>query len=194
MPIRIAPGIVLALSLAACGSEEPETPCCAIEPQHQCRNDLVSAGVTPAEIELLLSNVENICPSAQISEARIRELAPIWVESEACRTAGGYGRLRALEGGLCSIRSGFDQPFVPDGVSPQAVTDCATGLVGRGITEAEFNIVMREPAAICPNTGVSEDRLREIITRDWPAAGCTQLTQEQMLAALNSGACGGDAG
>lgn len=194
MPIRIATGAALVFLVAACGSEEPETPCCAIEPQHQCRNDLASAGATSTEIELLLSNVENICPSAQISEARIRELAPIWLDSEACRATGGYGRLRALEGGLCSTRSGFDQPFVPEGVSPHLVTECANGLVGRGVTEAEFNIVMREPAAVCPNTSVDEQRLREIIAKDWPAAGCTQLTQEQMLAALNSGACGGDAG
>jgi hypothetical protein len=190
MSIRIATGAALAILLAACGSPAAEGVCCVIKPQQQCRSDLAARGVTSAEVELLLSNVEHICPAAGVSEARIRELAPIWAELEACRTTAGFGRLRALKGGLCSIRSGFDAPFIPPGVDPQRVTECATGLVGRGITEAEFNVVMREPAAICPNAHVSETRLREIIARDWRAAGCTQLTSEQMLSALNSGACG----
>ena len=35
-------------------------------------------------------------------------------------------------------------------------------------------------------------QIREIIAKDWDAAGCTQYTKEQMLAALNAGQCGGD--
>lgn len=190
MTLRLIASAALALALSACGgAKEPDGPCCAIEPRHQCRNDLSQAGVTEAEAELLLGPAEHVCPSTTLSEARIRELATVWEGSPACKTTWGYGRLRALDGGLCPIRTGFDEPFVPEGVNPQVVTECATGLVGRGVTEAEFMIVMREPAAVCPNNVVSENRLREIIDRDWEAAGCTQLGKAEMLAAMTSGAC-----
>lgn len=190
MTLRMMASAALISVLAACGAqEEPDGPCCAIEPKHQCHNDLSQAGVTDEEVELLLGSADRICPSATLGEARIRELAAIWDGSPACETTRGYDRLRAMDAGLCSIRTGFDEPFVPEGVSPQVVTECATKLVGRGVTEPEFMLVMREPAAVCPNSVVSEERLREIIERDWEAAGCTQLGKAEMLAAMNTGAC-----
>jgi hypothetical protein len=55
-------------------------------------------------------------------------------------------------------------------------------------------LMMHTPEGVRPNNGVDEARIREIIARDWDAAGCRQYTKEQMLHALESGACGGDAG
>ncbi len=71
---------------------------------------------------------------------------------------------------------------------------CVAGLVSRGLSENEIWLVAREPEGVCPNLGIAEPRIREIIAKDWDAAGCTQFTKEQMLHALDSGACGGDAG
>jgi hypothetical protein len=80
------------------------------------------------------------------------------------------------------------------GVDPQVAAACSAGLVTRGLEENEHWLIMHEPAGICPNMGVTEARIREIIAKDWNEAGCTQFTREQMLNALNTGACGGDAG
>lgn len=194
MPIRIATGAVLAILLAACGGGEPvdAAACCDIAPEQQCRSDLAERGATEYETELVLHANEDICPSTRLSETRIRQLVEVSADSKACRSATGYGRLRALEGGLCPVRSGFNAPFVPEGADPQFVAACATNLIGRGLAETEFNAVMRDPAAICPTAGVSGLRLREIVAKDWPAAGCTHLTQDQMLAALTAGRCGRD--
>jgi hypothetical protein len=48
--------------------------------------------------------------------------------------------------------------------------------------------------ASAPNVGVEEPRIREILAKDWEAAGCKVHTPKAMLKALESGACGGDAG
>jgi hypothetical protein len=98
--LRIPLGALVAL-FASCSAEAPEAPCCAIEPEHQCRSDLYGAGVSEQEMEILLGPDKQVCPSDQISDARIRELAPLWNASEACRTTRGYGRLDALASGLC---------------------------------------------------------------------------------------------
>ncbi|MFT3722429.1 MAG: hypothetical protein QM773_02495 [Hyphomonadaceae bacterium] len=82
----------------------------------------------------------------------------------------------------------------PPAIDLKVASACSAGLVTRGLQEEELFVIMHEPAGVCPNMGVSEARIREIIAKDWDAAGCTQYTKEQMLSALNSGACGGDAG
>lgn len=82
----------------------------------------------------------------------------------------------------------------PPAVDLKVASACSAGLVSRGLQEEELFVIMHEPDGVCPNMGVSEARIREIIASDWDAAGCTQYTKEQMLHALNSGACGGDAG
>jgi hypothetical protein len=84
--------------------------------------------------------------------------------------------------------------LAPPGVDLSLASACSAGLVSRGLEEEELFLIMHEPAGVCPNMGVSEARIREIIAKDWDAAGCTQYTKDQMLHALNSGACGGDAG
>ena len=68
-------GLILstALLLAACGESEPEIACCAIEPKAKCEGDMLGAGLTRSEVELLLGPAEWICPSGTLSEARIRE-------------------------------------------------------------------------------------------------------------------------
>lgn len=86
------------------------------------------------------------------------------------------------------------QQAAPSDIDLKVASACSAGLVTRGLQEEELFVIMHEPAGVCPNMGVSEARIREIIAKDWDAAGCTQYTKEQMLNALNSGACGGDAG
>lgn len=71
---------------------------------------------------------------------------------------------------------------------------CAAGLKARGVKDNEIWVMMHEPDGVCPNMGVDEARIRAIISNDWEAAGCVQFTAQQMLHALDSGACGGDAG
>ncbi len=82
----------------------------------------------------------------------------------------------------------------PSDIDLKVASACSAGLVTRGLEEEELFVIMREPVGVCPNMGVTEARIREIIAKDWDAAGCTQYTKEQMLHALNTGACGGDAG
>lgn len=86
------------------------------------------------------------------------------------------------------------QEAAPSDIDLKVASVCSAGLVTRGLQEEELFVIMHEPDGVCPNMGVSEARIREIIAKDWDAAGCTQYTKEQMLHALNSGACGGDAG
>lgn len=183
----------LALLLSACGEEE-KPACCAIKPSATCEGELLGAGVTHAEVAILLGASEYVCPSDTLSEARIREIAPIWTGSDACKLTHGFGRLSALDAGLCPVQSRTDAPPLPPGVDINVATACAAGLVTRGITEPELWLVMGSPDGVCPNNGVTEKRLRDIIAKDWDAASCTQFSKEQMLHALDTGACGGDAG
>ena len=182
------------LVLSACGESEPEIACCAIEPKAKCEGDLLGAGVTREELSVLTGPAEWICPSGTLSEARIREVAPIWAASKSCQTTRGSARLRALDSGLCTARSGADAPPLPPGVDLQVATTCAAGLAARGLAEPELWLVLGAPEAVCPKDGISERRIRDIIVKDWAPANCTQFTAEQMLAAMNAGACGGDAG
>lgn len=186
--------LVLASALAACGEKEEDIACCAIEPKAKCESELLGNGVTHAELSLLLGSAERICPSAEISEARIREIAPIWAASDSCRLTRGYDRLGALQAGLCSPRAIADAPPLPPGVDLEVATTCTTGLVARGVNEAELWIVLGAPEGVCPKAGITEQRLRDIIAKDWAPASCTQFTAAQMLNAMNAGACGGDAG
>jgi hypothetical protein len=179
--------------LAACGEEE-RTDCCAIEPRAKCEGDLLGNGLTHAELDVLLSGSDAVCPSEVLSEARIREIAPIWIASRSCTSTYGPGRLSALESGVCPARSLAGAPPLPAGVDLQVATTCATGLAARGLSEAELWLVLGAPGRVCPNDGVTERRLRDVIAKDWAPASCTQFTADQMLEAMNSGACGGNAG
>ena len=182
-----------ALLLAACGESEPEIACCAIEPKAKCEGDMLGAGVTGAEVELLLGPAEWICPSGTLSEARIREIAPLWAASESCRATRGSTRLSGLDGGLCPARSDADAPPLPPGVDLQVAATCTAGLAARGLSDAELWLVLGAPETVCPKGGINERRLRDIIAKDWAPASCTQFTAEEMLKAMNTGACGGGA-
>ena len=83
---------------------------------------------------------------------------------------------------------------LPEGVDAATAEACATGPASRGLKENEIWLMVQTPDGVCPNVGVDEPRIRAIIANDWEAAGCKQFTKEQMLHALDSGACGGDAG
>ncbi len=67
------------------------------------------------------------------------------------------------------------------------------GLKPRGLEERAV-VMLHTPDGICPNVGVEEPRIREILAKDWEAAGCRVHTPKEMLKALESGACGGDGG
>jgi hypothetical protein len=186
--------VTAVLLLSACGDGEPEVACCAIEPRAKCEGHLLGSGVTDAELTLLLGPAETICPSATLSETRIRELATIWSASDSCKVTRSSNRLRGLEAGLCPARTSAHAPPLPPGVDINVATACAAGLIARGISEPELWLVLGAPEGVCPSSGINERRLRDIIAKDWNAASCTQFTPEQMLHALDTGACGGDAG
>lgn len=75
-----------------------------------------------------------------------------------------------------------------------ATPGCRIGLQTRGLNDAELDIILGPMAGVCPNTGVGEVRIREILDRHWTASGCLQHTPAEVLKTLESGACGGDAG
>lgn len=183
-----------ALTLASCGGEEETPDCCAIVPRAKCEGDLLGNGVTHAEMSMLLGASDTVCPSEILSEVRIREIAPIWAASASCKADRGSDRLSALDSGICPARSLADAPPLPAGVGLEVATACTAGLAARGLSDAELWLVLGAPVGVCPNNGVTEQRLRDIIAKDWAPASCTQFTAEQMLKAMNSGACGGNAG
>ena len=82
----------------------------------------------------------------------------------------------------------------PAGVDATAWAACGTNLTARGLKENELWVMLHDTTGICPNVGVSEARIREIIANHWDAASCTHAAKVQMLKALDTGACGGDAG
>lgn len=190
-PVLIACALMVSAAalLAGCGGEEENPACCAILPSAKCEGDMLSAGVTHSELKILQGAEEAICPSATLTETRIRELGAIWAASPSCRQTRTLSRTRALDGGLCPVRSLADAPPLPDGVDEAVATACAAGLVGRGLQDAELWLVLGEPRNVCPAEGVTEARLRTIIAKDWVPAGCTQFTAAQMLQALDTGAC-----
>ena len=71
---------------------------------------------------------------------------------------------------------------------------CRRGLIEKGLSEAELDIMLGPMAGVCPNNGVSEGRIREILNTIWTPAGCHQHGPIEVAKALDSGACGGDAG
>lgn len=73
------------LVVAACGGPEDEPACCAIEPKAKCEGALHGLGVSEAERRVLLGP-RPVCPSAEISVERMRELDTQW--PQACREAG----------------------------------------------------------------------------------------------------------
>ena len=85
-----------------------------------------------------------------------------------------------------------DKLGIPDD-NPET-PQCVAGLKARGLKENELWVMLHTPDGICPNVGVEEARIREILAKDWEAAGCKVHTPKEMLRALESGACGGDAG
>ncbi len=97
-PVLIACALMVsaAVLLTACGESEPEIACCAILPSAKCEGDMLSAGVTHGELNILMGAEDAICPSATLSEARIRELGALWSASASCRQTRQSGsRARA---------------------------------------------------------------------------------------------------
>lgn len=86
----------------------------------------------------------------------------------------------------------------PAATADMSLTDsmpaCEKGLRAKGLNEAELHIMLGPMAGVCPNNGVSEGRIREILTTIWTQAGCSQHGPIEVAKALDSGACGGDAG
>jgi hypothetical protein len=91
-----------------------------------------------------------------------------------------------------------DAPAAPATFADMSPTDsmpaCRRGLLEKGLNEAELEIMLGPMAGVCPNNGVSEGRIREILNTIWTQAGCHQHGPIDVAKALDSGACGGDAG
>ncbi|HVY89401.1 MAG TPA: hypothetical protein VG942_11065 [Hyphomonadaceae bacterium] len=78
--------------------EQPD--CCAIAPRAKCRSELLSAGATQEEAELLLGPPERICPTQGMSEARLRHVASL--RGQACKAVLDYDVLAMINAGQCS--------------------------------------------------------------------------------------------
>jgi len=189
MLIRAALALPLLVLLTACGEKE-EPACCAIEPKAKCDAALHALGVTEQESRVL-AGPQDVCPTSTIPLERIRELDSQW--PQACREAGIPSPQMSLDRTACRA-PGLETLSPPAGADATAWAGCGAKLADRGLSENELWLMMHDPAGICPNVGVSEARIREIIASDWDAAQCTHATKEQMLKALDTGACGGDAG
>ena len=85
-------------------------------------------------------------------------------------------------------------PVLADMSPTDSMPACRRGLIGKGLNEAELDIMLGPMAGVCPNTSVSEGRIREILNTIWTPAGCHQHSPIEVAKALDSGACGGDAG
>ena len=86
------------------------------------------------------------------------------------------------------------QPVFTDMSPTDSMPACRRGLIEKGLSEAELEIMLGPMAGVCPNNGVSEGRIREILDTIWTPAGCHQHGPIEVAKALDSGACGGDAG
>jgi hypothetical protein len=98
----------------------------------------------------------------------------------------------AAEAPPAQAASSDDKLGIPDD-NPET-PQCVAGLKARGLKDNELWVMLHTPDGICPNVGVEEPRIREILAKDWEAAGCKVHTPKEMLKALDGGACGGDAG
>ena len=85
-------------------------------------------------------------------------------------------------------------PVLADMSPTDSMPACRRGLIDKGLNEAELEIMLGPMAGVCPNNGVSEGRIREILDTIWTRAGCRQHGPIEVARALDSGACGGDAG
>lgn len=187
--------IAAATLLAACGQKEPEIACCAIEPKAKCGAELHGLGVTEEEMALL-THGEKVCPSSKMSAERIREFDANW--PAACREAGTMSPAYAMISNQCDAMAAagvsLNDLTPAPGVDVQKWSACGNGLKARGLTDNELWVMLHTPAYACPNVGVDEARIRAIIANDWEQAGCTTSTKAEMLSALETGKCGGDAG
>ena len=194
MLIRAALLLAFTATLTACGEPEPEPErvCCAIVPRAKCEGALGGLGVSRQE-QGALFGPDAVCPSSVMTVERLRELDGTWPQE--CREAGMMSPLLGLDSVACHKNDvSLDDLGPPAGVDVQAWAACGAGLKSRGLKDNELWVVLHEPEGICPNVGVSEPRIREIIANDWNAASCTHATKEAMLKALDTGGCGGDAG
>jgi hypothetical protein len=85
-------------------------------------------------------------------------------------------------------------PVLTDMSPTDSMPACRRGLIEKELNEAELEIMLGPMAGVCPNNGVSEGRIREILNTIWTPAGCRQHGPIEVAKALDSGACGGDAG
>lgn len=130
------------------------------------------------------------CPGARPNDAAQVE-APIKEQSEFLAAPAEEQRANV-------IPPQSDQPlpaYVQTDMSPtDSMPACRAGLKAKGLNDAELDIMLGPMAGVCPNNGVTEGRIREILTTIWTQAGCHQHGPVEVAKALDSGACGGDAG
>ncbi len=193
MLIRAAMAVAFLATLAGCGEPEQErVVCCAIVPRAKCEAALGGLGVSKAE-QVSLFGPEAVCPTSAMNVERIRELDTQW--PQACREAGMMSPLLSLDSAACHKNDvSLEDLDPPAGVNVGAWATCGNGLKSHGLKDNELWVMLHQAEGVCPNVGVSEIRIREIIANDWDAASCTHATKEAMLKALDTSACGGDAG
>jgi len=193
--MRLSFLLAVAALLAACGEKEEDIACCAIEPKAKCESELLGAGATREEVATL-TGAGKVCPSSTLTAGRIRELDATW--PAACRESGAISPAYAMSSGQCDATAdsgvSLNDLTPPPGVDVQKWAACGTRLKARGLTDSELWVMLHTPAYACPNVGVDEARIRAIIANDWEQAGCTTSTKTEMLSALETGKCGGDAG
>jgi hypothetical protein len=193
--MRVVLMAALLAALAACAPKAEEKPCCAINTKALCESKLHAAGVTEDEQRVVIT-AEGACPTAAMSEARIREIANL-IDASGCPQITGHIVLAKLEAKACRASPVPEPAALRDGDytvnNPDETAACQAGLRARGLKDNEMWLMMHTPDGVCPNGGVGEKRIREIVGF-WRAAGCTKHTPAEMLHALESGACGGDAG
>ena len=93
-------GLTLASTalLSACGEKDEDIACCAIDPKAKCDSELMSIGITSAEMAIIRSG-DRICPTMDLTAERIREIDAKWPAS--CRASGAISPAYAMSSGLC---------------------------------------------------------------------------------------------
>jgi hypothetical protein len=72
----------------------------------QCRTGLKAAGLTEAELDIMLGPMAGVCPKDGVSEGRIREiLITIWTQA-GCHQHGPIEVAHALDAGACGGDAG----------------------------------------------------------------------------------------
>lgn len=132
---------------------------------------------------------------SQETPAASRSAAPGTAAATVEAQAGSFRNALATgsEPGQTPERGQPQRYVSPEPPDPDLLRACEAGLKAKGLEAKELQIMLGIAEGICPNLGVTEQRIREI-AEIWEEAGCRQYSKEQVLRALNSGECGAPPG